>query len=122
MISKTINELIADLSTPTALRAVDTLTELAKFDETTASKDEIRHMLNLIDKLFEDDDLYLSLIGGRLRNHAMNEVCRVSHILENLLDPVDPLNDVILAGSEDNPAPLNYFFITDRLLSLKDSK
>lgn len=96
MISNTINELIADLAAPTALRAVPTLTELAKFDETVATKDEIRHMLNLLDQLFDDDDVYFSLIGGVLRNHAMNEVCRASSILENLLDPVDPLNDIIL--------------------------
>lgn len=86
MFSKTIHELIADLATPTALQAVDTLTELANFDETISGPHEIRQMLNLLDKLFENDEVYFSLIGSKLRNHAMNEVCRATHILEDLLD------------------------------------
>lgn len=86
MIPQIINELIADLATPAALRAVPTLNELAKFDELSSDKDQIRHMVNLLDALFEDDQCYFSLVGSNLRNYAMNEVCRALHVLESMLD------------------------------------
>lgn len=88
MIKKLIHELVADLATPAAMRAVPTLLELAEFDEFASDIDQIRQMLNALDKIFEDDACYFALTGGRMRNQAMNAVCQAMHTLENRLDKI----------------------------------
>ncbi len=88
MIKKRIHELIADLATPAALRAVPTLLELAEFDDFASDVDQIRQMLNALDKVFEDDDCYFALVGGRMRNQAMNAVCQAMHTLENRIENI----------------------------------
>ena len=113
VIKHTIQELVADLATPAALRAVPTLLELAEFDEFASDVDQIRQMLNALDKIFEDDDCYFALVGSKLRSYAMNAVCQAMHTLENRLDKIRsdtrghyfPCEDVI-----DGPGL--YFFIT----------
>lgn len=88
MIKKLIHELVADLATPAAMRAVPTLLELAEFDEFVSDIDQIRQMLNALDKIFEDHDCYFDLVGGRMRNLAMNAVTQAMHTLERRLENI----------------------------------
>ena len=88
MIKKLIHELVADLATPAAMRAVPTLLELAEFDEFASDVDQIRQMLNALDKIFEDADCYFALVGGHMRNQAMTAVCRVRYTLENRIENI----------------------------------
>jgi len=88
VLKKLIHELCADLAKPAALRAVPTLLEFAEFDEFASDVDQIIQMLTALDKIFEDDDCYFALVGGRMRNLAMNEITQAMRTLERRLENI----------------------------------
>lgn len=88
MIRKTVYDLIEQLVSPTAMQAIDILTEFAEFDELSSDPGEIQQMLESLDKLFEDEDTYYALVGGGLRNRAMQDIRHAMRLLEHRLDKI----------------------------------
>ena len=113
VIKKLIHELVADLATPAAMRAVPTLLELAEFDEFCADIDELQQMIQAMDTLWEDEECFFLLGTSRRRNFILNEIIAATNTLRRRLDKITgdtrghyfPCTDVI-----DGPGL--YFFIT----------
>lgn len=88
MLKHTIHELIADLATPAAMRAVPTLLELAEFDEFASDATELEEMLSRMDALYDDNDCYFELWTSSRRNYIMVEIGLSVKILRNRLNNI----------------------------------
>lgn len=88
MIKKLIHELVADLATPAAMRAVPTLLELAEFDEFASDATELEEMLSRMDALYDDNDCYFELWTSSRRNYIMVEIGLSVKILRNRLNNI----------------------------------
>lgn len=88
MIKKLIHELVADLATPAAMRAVPTLLELAEFDEFASDVSELEEMISRMDALYDDDDCYSELGTSRRRNYILGEIIFSTNVLRNRLNNI----------------------------------
>ena len=88
MIKKLIHELVADLATPAAMRAVPTLLELAEFDEFASDVSELEEMISRMDALYDDDDCYFELGTSRRRNSILGEIIFNVNMLRNRLNNI----------------------------------
>ena len=88
MLRKTVYDLIEQLVMPVEMQAIDILTEFAEFDQLSSDPGEIQQMLESLDKLFEDEDMYYALVGGRQRNRAMQDIRHAMRLLEHRLDTI----------------------------------
>ena len=88
MIKKLIHELVADLATPAAMRAVPTLLELAEFDEFASDVSELEEMISRMDALYDDDDCYFGLGTSRRRNYILGEIVFSTNVLRNRLNNI----------------------------------
>lgn len=88
MLKSLIHELVADLATPAAMRAVPTLLELAEFDEFCADVDELQQMIQAMDALWEDEECFFLLGTSRRRNFILNEIIMATNTLQRRLDKI----------------------------------
>lgn len=88
MIKKLIHELVADLATPAAMRAVPTLLELAEFDEFASDATELEEMISRMDALYDDDDCYFELGTVLRRNYILGEIIFSVNMLRNRLNNI----------------------------------
>ena len=113
VIKKLIHELVADLATPAAMRAVPTLLELAEFDEFASDATELEEMISLMDALYDDDDCYFKLGTSRRRNYILGEIIFSMNVLRNRLDKIksDTRGQYLPCG-EVIDGPGLYHFVT----------
>ena len=113
MIKKLIHELVADLATPAAMRAVPTLLELAEFDEFASDATELEEMISRMDALYDDNDYHFELWTSSRRNYILNEIIFSTNVLRNRLDKIksDTRGQYLPCG-EVIDGPGLYHFVT----------